>query len=113
MELVINPVYNYLYLLIVPSGENATHNTQLVCPCNVCLGVPVSQSHMRAVLSPEPVTNSEEEAGENCAVKIGSPCPDIDDAHRETGFTLKTACGEYDSINSSSVLTMPGFTSPE
>jgi hypothetical protein len=55
------------------SGDQLTANTQLVCPFNVCTGVPVSQSHIRAVLSPLPLTILEELLGENCVAKIASP----------------------------------------
>jgi hypothetical protein len=55
------------------SGLQLTHNTQLLCPFNVCIGVSVSQSHILAVPSPLPVAILEDEAGENCAVRIASP----------------------------------------
>lgn len=40
-----------------PSGDQATQSTQREWPDNVNLGVPVSVSHIRAVLSPEPVAS--------------------------------------------------------
>jgi hypothetical protein len=39
----------------------------------VCIGVPVSQSHIRAVLSPHPVAILEDVSGENAVAKIASP----------------------------------------
>lgn len=42
---------------------------------------------------------------------MGSPCPDIELAHLVTAFTLNTACGEYESESSSSVLASPFWTS--
>ena len=66
----------------------------------------MSQSHILAVLSPAPVSNFPEEAGENCAARIASPCPEIDDAQREIERTWKTACGLHcRSIVSSVLLT--------
>lgn len=47
------------------SGDQLTANTQLVWPLRVCTGVPVSQSHILAVLSPLPVTILEDDFGEN------------------------------------------------
>ena|SRR2546430_4205 len=94
---------------IFPSGEKATTKTQLVWPLSVRNGVPVSQSHIRAVLSPLPVTIVADDAGENVAARIASPCPDIDAEHRDTALTLKIACGVYCSVTVSSVVLKPGF----
>lgn len=59
--------------IVLSSGDQATTNTQLVWPFRVCIGVPVSQSHIRAVESPLPVTSLEDDDGENEAAKIASP----------------------------------------
>lgn len=50
--------------IMVSSGEYATQSTQLVWPCKVCIGVPVSQSHILAVLSPDPVHNLDDDEEE-------------------------------------------------
>ena len=42
----------------LPSGENATDQTQPVCPLNTCISVPVSTFHRRIVLSRDPEANS-------------------------------------------------------
>lgn len=60
-------------------------------PFNVYFGVPVSQSHMRAVLSPDPVASHDEVAGLNDVLSIDSPCPLMLAEHLVTGLTLKTA----------------------
>jgi hypothetical protein len=51
--------------ILESSGDQLTANTQLVCPFSVCTGVPVSQSHILAVLSPLPLTILDEDLGEN------------------------------------------------
>lgn len=51
----------------------------------------MSQSHIRAVASPLPVTILEDEEGENCVASIASPWPGIDDEHRDTARTRKIA----------------------
>src|SRR5690625_2008854 len=76
-----------------PSGDQATQSTQCVCPERVYLGVPVSVSHIRAVLSPDPVARRELVAGLNCAARIASPWPGILCDMRVTACTLKTDCG--------------------
>ena len=73
------------------SGDQVTTNTQLVWPFNVIRGVPVSQSHNRAVESPLPVKSFDDVAGEKAVANIASPWPGIDDEHLETARTLKTA----------------------
>lgn len=55
----------------------------------------MSQSHIRAVASPLPVTILEDEEGENCVASIASPWPGIDDEHRDTARTRKIAWGVY------------------
>ncbi len=77
--------------ILESSGDHPTARTQLVCPFRVCTGVPVSQSHILAVLSPLPLTIRDEDLGENCVASIASPCPGIVEAHLETACTLKTA----------------------
>jgi hypothetical protein len=59
--------------ILESSGDQLTAKTQLVWPFNVCTGVPVSQSQMRAVLSPLPLTILDELLGENCVANIASP----------------------------------------
>jgi hypothetical protein len=59
--------------ILESSGDQLTANTQLVCPFNVCTGVPVSQSHILAVLSPLPLTILDEDLGENWVARIASP----------------------------------------
>ena len=75
----------------LPSGENEVTNTQLVWPFKVYSGVPVSQSHILAVLSPLPVAIMEDDIGEKVVANIASPWPDMDAEHRETARTLKMA----------------------
>jgi hypothetical protein len=53
----------------------------------------VSQSHIRAVESPLPVTRREDEPGEKAVARMASPWPDIDAEQRDTARTLKTAWG--------------------
>ena len=60
-------------------------------PLRVCNGVPVSQSHIRAVLSPLPVAMREADAGENWVARIASPWPGIEDEQRETARTRNMA----------------------
>ena len=63
-----------IVLSIVPvavlelSSEQLTANTQLVC-------LLVSQSHILAVLSPDPLNILDEDLSENCGARIASPCP--------------------------------------
>ena len=57
------------------------------------MGVLVKQSHIRAVQSPLPVTSLALLRGENCAARIGAPCPAMVPVHLVTARTLKTACG--------------------
>lgn len=73
------------------SGDQLATRTQLVCPFSVRSGVPVSQSHIRAVESPLPVTIRDEEAAENEVARMASPWPGMDEAHRDTARTRKTA----------------------
>ena len=67
-ELSILPVAR-----MIPSGDQLTTRTQLVWPLRVCKGVPVSQSQIRAVLSPLPVAMREADAGENWVARMASP----------------------------------------
>ena len=57
----------------LPSGEKDTTSTHPVWPLSVNLGVPVSVSQIRAVLSPLPVAIIDEDCGENAVHKIASP----------------------------------------
>lgn len=59
--------------MVVSSGDQHATNTQLLWPFRVWRGVPVSVSKIRAVLSPLPVTNLEDEDGENEVARIASP----------------------------------------
>lgn len=59
--------------IIVASGDQLTTKTQLEWPLSVWRGVPVSQSHIRAVLSPLPLAMREEDAGENWVASMASP----------------------------------------
>ena len=95
--------------IVEASGDQLTTSTQLVWPFSVFRGVPVSQSHNRAVESPLPVKRMEEVAGEKAVARMASPWPGIEDEHRETARTLKTACGVYCKRMNSSVVLMPGF----
>ena len=74
-----------------PSGENETTRTQLVWPLSVNLGVPVSQSQIRAALSPLPVARMEELAGEKAVQRIASPWPEMAAEQRLTGRTRNIA----------------------
>lgn len=71
--------------------------------------MPVSQSHIRAVLSPLPLTILDDDFGENCIANIASPWPGIVEAHLETARTRKTACGAAEMLCTSSVLISPGL----
>lgn len=73
------------------SGLQHTARTQDLWPLSVCIGVSVSQSHILAVPSPDPVTMRDEETGENWVARIASPWPAIDAEQRETARTRKTA----------------------
>lgn len=57
------------------------------------MGVPVSQSQIRAVESPLPVTMVDDDAGEKDVARIASPWPDIAAEHLVTALTRNTACG--------------------
>lgn len=70
--------------------------------------MPVSQSHIRAVLSPLPLTILDDDFGENCVANIASPWPGIVEAHLDTACTLNTACGAAEIFCTSSVLMSPG-----
>lgn len=59
--------------IVLSSGDQLTARTQLVWPFSVWRGVPVSQSHIRAVQSPLPLTIVEEVEGENMVARIASP----------------------------------------
>lgn len=69
----------------------------------------MSQSHIRAVESPLPVTIVEDETGEKAVARIASPCPAIDAEHLDTARTRKTAWGVYWREMVSSVVFRPGF----
>jgi len=59
----------------VPSGENATDETQPECPCRgLPMAVPDAASHNRIVLSPEPETMCVP-SGENATDETQSECP--------------------------------------
>ena len=75
------------------SGDHATHKTQLVCPLKVNIEVSVSQSHIRAVVSPLPETIRDDDSGENCVARMASPCPGRAAEQRATARTRKIACG--------------------
>ena len=58
-----------------PSGENATDQTELVCPCRgLPTGAPVCASQICSVLSVEPDTIYLP-SGENTAEKVMPVCP--------------------------------------
>lgn len=59
--------------MVLSLGDHDATRTQLVWPLRVWIGVPVSVSNTRAVLSPLPVTNLEDEEGEKAATRIASP----------------------------------------
>ena len=73
------------------SGDQLTARIQLVWPLRVLYGVPVSQSHIRAVLSPLPLAIRDEEDGENCVARMACPWPAMEEEHRDTARTRKTA----------------------
>ncbi len=77
--------------IAVASGDQDTTKTQEVWPLRVCKGVPVSQSHIRAVESPLPVTRCEDEAGEKEVARMASPWPGMAEEQREMARTRKTA----------------------
>ena len=70
-----------------------THNTQFEWPLNVCNGVWVLQSHIRAVESPAPEHIRLESLGTNAQHKIVDPCPAIAAFERVIGLTLKWPLG--------------------
>ena len=76
---------------LAPSGLQLTPNTHPVWPLRVYLGVPVSVSHILAVLSPLPVASRLDDCGENWQVRMGCPWPGMRCAMRDTAWTLKTA----------------------
>lgn len=94
--------------IILSFGDQLTAKTQLVCPFNVCKGVPVSQSHTRAVESPLPDTIREDEDEAKDVANIASPCPAIDAEHRDAALTRNTAWGVYCRWIISSVVFIPG-----
>lgn len=59
--------------MVVSSGDHDVTKTQLVWPFSVCKGVPVSVSKMRAVLSPLPVANLEEDEEAKDVARMASP----------------------------------------
>jgi hypothetical protein len=77
----------------LPSGAHATARTQPVWPARVRYGVPVSESQIRAVLSPEPVARRVGDEGEKEAARIGWPWPGMRWARRDTACTRKMDCG--------------------
>lgn len=91
------------------SGDHATASTQPVWPLKVCKGVPVSQSHIRAVLSPPPVARRLDVAGENAVVRIEAPCPATLALHRVTAFTLNTASARQGMSSCNSVVVVPSI----
>lgn len=66
-------------------------------------------THIRAVESPLPVANLEDDEGEKEVARIASPWPGISDAQRPTARTRKTACGVYCRLMESSVDLRPGL----
>lgn len=71
------------------------------------MGVPVSQSQMRAVLSPLPVASREDEEGENWVARMASPWPLMLAEHLVTALTLKTASARQGMFSWTSVLESP------
>lgn len=51
----------------------------------------MSQSKIRAVESPLPVTNLDDDEGENAVANIASPCPGIEEEHLDTARTRNIA----------------------
>lgn len=51
----------------------------------------MSQSNIRAVASPLPVTSLDDEEGEKAVANMASPCPDIDEEHLDTARTRNIA----------------------
>ena len=96
--------------IISSSGDQLTASTQLLCPFSVWTGVPVSQSKILALLSPLPVNSLDDDDAEKAVASIACPCPGIEEAHRDTARTLKTAWGLYCRRMNSSVLLSPGFS---
>ena len=57
-------------------------------------GVCVARSHIRTVLSPEPLARCRP-LGEKATTSTDSAWPPIEAVHRAIGRTLNTACGWY------------------
>ena len=66
---------------------------------------------MRAVASPDPVSNLEDDAGEKAVARMASPWPGIDAEHLDTDLTRKTAWGVKCKLMESSVVLRPGLRS--
>jgi hypothetical protein len=94
--------------IVLPSGDQLTTNTQLEWPFSERSGVPVSQSHIRAVLSPLPLAIRDEDTGENCAARTASLCPLMAAEHLDTGRTRKTASGAHGTVMVASLLARFG-----
>ncbi|ERL84481.1 hypothetical protein D910_01912 [Dendroctonus ponderosae] len=73
------------------SGDQAMQSTQFLCPVPVNLGVCVSTSQNRTVVSPDPLAKYLP-SGEKVTEITASAWPGIDAVHRVTGLTRKTAC---------------------
>eukprot|EP01139_Manchomonas_bermudensis_P020465 Amastigsp_a678841_165.p2 type:complete len:357 gc:universal Amastigsp_a678841_165:1291-221(-) len=78
----------------VPSGDQETQSTQFRWPSSVWIGVAVSTSQSRTVVSPEPDA-ARSESGLKCVERTASVCPGIVPVHRVTARTRKSACGWY------------------
>lgn len=94
--------------IMLSLGDQLTARTQLVWPLSVWRGVPVSQSHTRAVESPLPDTIREDDDAAKDVANIASPCPDIEAEHLDATLTRNTACGVYCKWMMSSAVFIPG-----
>lgn len=84
--------------MYLESGLQAKHNTQLLWPFNVAIGVSVSISHKRMVVSPLPVANTSPWAL-NWTHKTGYSWPSNAAVYLVIGYILKIDCGWYVSEN--------------
>lgn len=73
------------------------HMTQLEWPLAVFLGSCVLRSQKRTVVSPDPV-HSSFPSGEKATERTLSEWPGIEEEHRVTGRTWKSACGWYTTV---------------
>jgi hypothetical protein len=89
---MINELFLQAEANFKPSGDQATHKTQFLCPSHLCRGVSVPRSHNLTEVSPEPLANCFP-SGLKATDMTASVWPSSVLEHLVTERTLNKACG--------------------